>query len=89
MNKMDIGETIQRLEERLRENPKSLLFARLADLYLHQERIDEAIDLCLEGVQHHPSYVTGNQARRGRAGSGQRRWPQRRAPQGDLGLHVG
>ena len=51
---------IQFLEARLQDNPKSLHFARLADHYLKQGRIDEAIELCLEGINHHPSYVTGN-----------------------------
>ncbi|MBN2028949.1 tetratricopeptide repeat protein [bacterium] len=53
-------ETIQYLEERLKENPKSLLFARLADIYIRRGRIDEAIDLCSQGIQHHPYYLTGN-----------------------------
>jgi tetratricopeptide (TPR) repeat protein len=53
-------ENIQYLEARLRDNPKSIHFARLADYYLKQGRIDEAIELCLEGINHHPSYVTGN-----------------------------
>jgi len=53
-------ENIQYLEARLRDNPKSLHFARLADYYLKQGRIDEAIQLCVEGINHHPSYVTGN-----------------------------
>jgi len=57
---MNAERTIQRLEARLRDNPKTLLFARLADLYLTEGRIDEAIDLCLKGVEHHPSYVTGH-----------------------------
>lgn len=57
---MEIENTIQQLENRLRDNPKSLLFARLADLYLRKGRIDEAIDLCIEGVKNNPSYVTGN-----------------------------
>ena len=51
---------IRYLEMRLQSNPKSLLFARLADLYLKQGRVDEAIDLCRDGVKHHPSYITGN-----------------------------
>jgi len=51
---------IQWLEARLQDNPKSLFFARLADCYVKQGRLDEAIELCEEGVKHHPSYVTGN-----------------------------
>ncbi len=53
-------ETIKYLEERLKENPKSLLFARLADIYIRRGRIDEAITLCSQGIQHHPYYLTGN-----------------------------
>jgi tetratricopeptide (TPR) repeat protein len=47
------------LESRIKDNPKSLFFAHLADFYLAQGRIDEAIALCSEGVKHHPYYSTG------------------------------
>lgn len=57
---MNNKNNIQHLEERLQNNPKSLLFARLADHYLKMERIDEAIDICLEGIKHNPDYVAGN-----------------------------
>ncbi len=53
-------ESIRYLEERLKENPKSLLFARLAEFYVHRGRIDEAIELCSQGIQHHPDYLTGH-----------------------------
>jgi len=59
-NAMTITNTVQGLEKRLKDNPKSLLFARLADLYLQEERTDEAIALCLKGLEHHSSYVTGH-----------------------------
>ena len=52
--------TIEYIESRLRDNPKSLHFARLADYYIKQQRIEDAIELCLEGMKHHPSYVTGS-----------------------------
>ena len=51
---------IEDLEKRLKTNPKSLLFARLADLYLKADRKEEAIQLCEEGVKNHPSYITGH-----------------------------
>jgi predicted negative regulator of RcsB-dependent stress response len=57
---MTIHETIQYLESRLGDNPKSLVFAHLADLYLTIERIDEAIALCIEGLKYHPTYITSN-----------------------------
>jgi len=56
MEKQDI---LEYLESRLRDNPKSLLFARLADIYLDQGKIDDGMILCTEGVKHHPYYSTG------------------------------
>lgn len=50
---------IEYLESRLKENPHSLLFARLADLYIENGEIDKAITLCNEGIKDHPSYSTG------------------------------
>ncbi len=50
---------LEYLESRLKENPHSLLFARLADVYIEKGRIDEAIALCTEGIKDHPSYSTG------------------------------
>jgi hypothetical protein len=52
-------ELLEFLETRLRDNPKSLLFARLADLYLIRGNPDDALVLCTEGVRHHPYYTTG------------------------------
>ena len=48
------------LESRYEKNPNTLLFARLADVYIREGRIDEAIEICLKGIQANPSYVTGN-----------------------------
>lgn len=53
-------EEIQRLENRLRRNPRSLMFARLADAYLRMGRVEDAKRLCEEGVREHPYYVTGH-----------------------------
>ncbi len=53
-------QAVEMLEARMRDNPKSLVFARLADMYLDQGRIDDAIALCNESVKHHPYYVTGH-----------------------------
>jgi cellulose synthase operon protein C len=52
-------ELLEYLETRLRDNPKSLLFARLADQYLKRGNTDDALVLCTEGVRHHPYYTTG------------------------------
>ena len=38
---MASGDVKKQLECKIEDNPQSLLFARLADLYLHEDRIDE------------------------------------------------
>jgi tetratricopeptide (TPR) repeat protein len=48
------------LEARLASNPKSPLFARLASCYLKEERIAEAVALCVEGLKSFPDYSTGH-----------------------------
>jgi tetratricopeptide (TPR) repeat protein len=55
-----VEKAIELLEARLKDNAKSLVFARLADMYLAQGRIDEAISLCNESTKFHPYYVTGH-----------------------------
>ncbi len=52
--------TLRFLEEHLKKNPDSILFARLADAYLKNQKISEAIALCENGVKKHPYYVTGH-----------------------------
>lgn len=56
---MSISKTVQFLEERLESNPKSLLFAILADIYLQEGRLEDAVQLCAQGVKHNPEYITG------------------------------
>ncbi|MBN1541333.1 tetratricopeptide repeat protein [candidate division KSB1 bacterium] len=46
------------LESRLKENPESMLFARLADHYLKRKEIEKAIELCERGLGFHPSYAS-------------------------------
>jgi len=48
------------LESKLKHNSDSILFARLAELYLSLDRVDDAIKLCEDGIRKHPSYVTGH-----------------------------
>jgi tetratricopeptide (TPR) repeat protein len=55
-----IKEDIKFLENKLEKNPDSILFARLADAYLQADRIEEAIELCENGIKKHPFYVTGH-----------------------------
>ncbi len=53
-------ETINFLRKKLEKNPKSILFARLADFYLKQKRIKEALELCTRGIENNPDYITGD-----------------------------
>lgn len=53
-------EDIRYLEGKLKGNPNSILFARLADNYLSINRVDEAIELCEKGIINHPYYITGH-----------------------------
>lgn len=44
------------LESRLAAHPRSPVFARLASYYLTEGKADRAVELCLEGLKHHPAY---------------------------------
>ena len=46
-------------ENRLADNPQLRIFARLADAYRKNGDIQKAVDLCVQGLQYHPMYVTG------------------------------
>jgi tetratricopeptide (TPR) repeat protein len=51
--------TVKALEKRLKKQPRSPLFARLASYYLDAGRTEDALRVCNEGVKHHPFYATG------------------------------
>ncbi len=53
-------EVLRYLEGKMKQNPDSILFARLADTYLSMNRIEDAIHMCEEGIKKHPQYVTGH-----------------------------
>jgi tetratricopeptide (TPR) repeat protein len=53
-------EEIETLKQRLDENPESMLFARLAERYLQLDKIDQAIDICRQGLDRHPDYASGH-----------------------------
>ncbi len=46
------------LEERVRENPSTRLFAPLADAYRRKGRIEEAIEILVQGLAYHPLYIS-------------------------------
>ena len=50
---------LSQLEKTYRRNPKSILFAHLADLYLHKDQVSRALSLCKAGCELLPDYPTG------------------------------
>lgn len=53
-------ERLESLQVLLQQNPDSLTFARVAEALMRNERLEEAIQICEEGVRRHPYYVTGH-----------------------------
>lgn len=51
---------IEKLEQRYRENPKGRNFAPLADAYRKAGLVDNAIELCQEGLKLHPDYISAH-----------------------------
>src|SRR3954470_1307396 len=47
---------------RYKEDPTSRVFAPLAEAYRRLGRVDEAIAICREGLQHHPEFHGGRVA---------------------------
>jgi len=54
-----LQDEIRNYEERLAHNPDSLLFARLAELYLNAGQLDDAIRVAKSGEERYPGYVVG------------------------------
>ncbi|AZZ36422.1 hypothetical protein CIK05_06330 [Bdellovibrio sp. qaytius] len=50
---------IESLQAELENNPRSLAFPQLADLYLEKEMTDEAYDVLQKGLHFHPNSVSG------------------------------
>lgn len=42
-----------------RKDPGSITFVPLAEYLLHYQRNEDAIKVCLEGIQHNPQFVSG------------------------------
>ncbi len=59
MNEETIEFDIEFLTQKISENPRSPLFARLADFYLYKEQTVEALSLCKEGLENFPEYYAG------------------------------
>lgn len=50
---------IESLQAELEQNPRSLSFPQLADLYLEKDMTDEAFDVLQKGLHFHPNSVSG------------------------------
>src|SRR4030095_3328595 len=49
---------IDELKRRVRQDPASISFAALAEEYRRAGQYQEAIDVCREGLRHHPGYLS-------------------------------
>lgn len=49
---------IEKLQLELQNNPRSLAFPQLADLYVNEEMFDEAYELLERGLKYHPNSVS-------------------------------
>jgi len=49
---------IEKLQIEIQQNPKSLVFPQLADLYVNEEMYDEAYELLERGLKYHPNSVS-------------------------------
>src|ERR1041384_102195 len=45
---------ITELQKKLQENPESLVFAPLAEAYRKEKKLEEALRICVKGLEKHP-----------------------------------
>jgi tetratricopeptide (TPR) repeat protein len=57
---MKLPPEIEQLNEKLLADPKSRVFAQLADAYRKANLLDEAIDTAKKGLEHHPNYAVAH-----------------------------
>lgn len=50
---------LERYLKEYQDNPRSRIFAPLAEAYRKSGLVDEAIDICKEGLQYHPNFISG------------------------------
>ncbi|MEM7646011.1 MAG: hypothetical protein AAF203_03795, partial [Pseudomonadota bacterium] len=50
---------IEEYQLMLMKNPRSLVFAALAEAYRKMGLLDEALEVTRKGLQHNPKYVSG------------------------------
>ena len=55
-----MNDDIDMLLGKLDAHPGSFLFARLADAYLQADKLNEAVEICEQGLAHHAEYTNGH-----------------------------
>jgi tetratricopeptide (TPR) repeat protein len=53
----ELSPKIEELQEKLSKEPKSRLFLQLAEEYRKSGMPEEAVEVCKEGLKHHPTYI--------------------------------
>jgi len=56
----NVKKEINFLEKHISKDKDSVLFARLADRRLENDEVEKAIQICEQGLQKHPYYITGH-----------------------------
>ncbi len=56
------ADLLERYQLDLQKNPRSRVFAPLAEAYRKMGLLDQALELCKQGVKHHPNFVSGRVA---------------------------
>jgi predicted regulator of Ras-like GTPase activity (Roadblock/LC7/MglB family)/Flp pilus assembly protein TadD len=49
---------IKELVKKLAQNPDSMVFVQLADAYRRAGELEKSVEVCLEGLERHPTYTT-------------------------------
>ncbi len=55
---MSLPSDVRRFQAKLARDPRSLVFAQLADAYRKEGMLEEAVQICEEGLRHHPNYAS-------------------------------
>jgi predicted regulator of Ras-like GTPase activity (Roadblock/LC7/MglB family)/Flp pilus assembly protein TadD len=49
---------IKELSKKLEQNPESMVFVQLADAYRRAGDLDQCVQICVQGLERHPTYTT-------------------------------
>jgi len=49
---------IKELSKKLAQNPDSMVFVQLADVYRRAGDLEKSVEVCLQGLERHPTYTT-------------------------------